>query len=149
MDPLSVTANVITVLELANSVLTICFETSAALKNEPWALSKLQHEVQGLRNVLETLQKDSVSSGHDERRKLLYQWLCDEEEGPLARCRWELEQLKSRIGTPPSNSKSFSHRRALGQVLSWQIKEHHAKASVEVIERCKTTILLALAADER
>lgn len=155
MDPLSVVANVVTVLQVANSIISVCYEVRSALKQTPWSLTQLIDEVRDLRNVLETLEntcgKLDSSNDLDATRVRSFELLCEPETGPLARCYQELSNLEKTITSSKRNvgkPKPFSKARAFTQVMGWQLKENEAKSSLERIERCKNTILLALTADE-
>ncbi|KAH4986916.1 hypothetical protein HBH69_015840 [Parastagonospora nodorum] len=153
MDPLSITANIITVLHVANSIISVCYEVRSAVKQSPWSLTRTIDELRDLRNVLESLETaynalDRAKSV-DETRVRSFRLLCDSEASPLARCLQELSMLERKItkngrGTP----RLFSKAHAITQVIGWQLKENDARLSLERIERCKNTIILALTADE-
>jgi hypothetical protein len=155
MDPLSVVANVITVLQVANSIIVICYEVRSAIKQSPWSLTRVIDEIRDLRNVLESLENicgtlDSSKSS-DATRLRSFQLLCGSETSPLARCLQELSSLEKKIATnkvTPGKSTLLFKTRALTQVMGWQLKEGDAKVALERIERCKNTIQLALTADE-
>ena len=65
MDPLSVTANIITVIQATYDVISICQNYRAARKNSVWGLSNLIEELKCVRNVLESLETlaDQVETG--------------------------------------------------------------------------------------
>jgi hypothetical protein len=155
MDPLSVTANIITVLQVANSIISICYEVRSALNQSPWSLTRIIDEIRDLRNVLETLENAcgnlSSTNALDSARFRNFRLLCDTESSPLSRCLRELSNLEKKIAPDKRSagkSKFLSKTRALSQVLGWQLKEEDAKLCLGRIERCKSTIILALTADE-
>ena len=152
MDPLSLTANVITVLQLANSILSVCYDVRATIKRAPWSLTRVLDEIRDLRNVLEKLEEISEkwddSCNPDEKRLRAFTLLSEPDVGPLARCHQELVALEKKIASSYGSGNSISKLRAFIQVMGWQLKENDAKACLERVDRCKTTILLAMTADE-
>jgi hypothetical protein len=152
MDPLSLTANIITVLQAANSIVSVCCEFRAALQRAPWSLTRVVDEIKDLRNVLESLEQMSEKlgeSGNDDAHRLrAFQMLCEPKTGPLACCQQEMVVLERKILGANGIAKPFSKRRAFMQVVTWQLEEHDAKQCLERIHRCKSTIQLALNADE-
>jgi hypothetical protein len=57
MEPLSITTGVITILQATTTVITICYNFRAALKNESWSLTSIINELKGLRDILERLEE--------------------------------------------------------------------------------------------
>jgi Fungal N-terminal domain of STAND proteins len=101
MDPLSITASVITLLQAANSVISVCYDYSAAIRNAPWGLQSLTEEVKSLRNVLEALEQlaeksESPGPAADSRLPMLT-LLCEPNVGLLATCLTELETLEKKL----------------------------------------------------
>ncbi|KAI4659135.1 uncharacterized protein J4E78_005559 [Alternaria triticimaculans] len=134
MDPLSVTANVITVLQVANSVITICYEVRSALKQSPWSLTRTIDEIRDLRNVLESLEQVcralDTSKESDTARFRTFQLLCESETSPLSRCLQELLDLEKKINSgkqTPGRSTLLAKARVFAQVMGWQLKEGDAK----------------------
>ncbi|ORY03156.1 hypothetical protein BCR34DRAFT_545330 [Clohesyomyces aquaticus] len=152
MDPLSITANIITVLQVANSIIAVCYEVRAALRKAPWSLTRMIDEIKDLRNVLENLERISegldVSAGRDKKRSRIFDILCEPDVGPLARCYQELTRLEKKISSTVGSMKSESRRRAFMAVMGWQLKEADANECLARIDRCKSTMLLAITADE-
>jgi hypothetical protein len=120
MDPLSVTASIITVLQAANAVVSICYDYSCAVKNASWELPRIIDEVKSLRNLLETLQQlatraESADPAAKSRLPTL-KLLC-EPEGPLPICLTKLEALGRKLTPPGWIGGLGSKRRALIQAL--------------------------------
>jgi hypothetical protein len=152
MDPLSITASIIAILQATNSIISICYDVKAALKQEPWSLTRIMDEVKDLRTVLETLERlasrlDDPNS-MDSKRKPVLEILCEPEMGPLARCIRELTFLEDKITSSNRMGSSGTKRRAFLQAMGWQLKDQDAKLCLERIERCKSTLNLAITADE-
>ena len=152
MDPLSITASIIAILQSTNSIISVCYDVKAALKQEPWSLTRIMDEVKDLRTVLETLERlasrlDDANS-MDSKRKSVLEILCEPEMGPLASCLRELTFLEDKITLSNSMGSSNTKRRAFLQAMGWQLKDLDAKLCLERIERCKSTLNLAITADE-
>jgi hypothetical protein len=62
MDPLSVTASVIAVLQAANSVMAVCYDFRAAIKDRPWPLTRITNSINELRLVLGRLEEAANES---------------------------------------------------------------------------------------
>ncbi|KAI4644263.1 hypothetical protein J4E93_006163 [Alternaria ventricosa] len=141
MDPLSVTANVITVLQVANSIITICYEVRSALKQSPWSLTRTIDEIRDLRNVLESLEQVcralDTSKESNAARFRTFQLLCESETSPLSRCLQELLDLEKKINSDkqtPGRSTLLAKARVFAQVMGWQLKEGDAKMTISLNE---------------
>ena len=152
MESLSVAANIIEVLQAANTIISICCDYSAAVKGASWELPKVTKEVQSLRDVLELLsalakRAENEDSGADGRLPALKR-LCKPDAGPLAMCKAELESLKTKLEPPKWTGPVKSKRTALVQALSWPLKEGETKSMLQNMERYKTTLNMALEMDQ-
>lgn len=95
MDPLSLCANIITVLQAAHDVITICYDFRAACKGRPWSLSRVLDQVMDLRSVLERLEK--IAAEHDgtsNKSQDAMRLLCASNSSPLVACEQELRALQ-------------------------------------------------------
>jgi hypothetical protein len=153
MDPLSVTASIIAVLQATNAVVSVCYDYSSAVKGSSWELPRVIEEVKSLRGVLETLEPlaRKAESGADPINKTrlpTLKLLCEPEKGQLAECLKELKTLKEKLAPPSWSGQEGSKRSALIQALRWPLKEGDTKKTLENIGRFKATLNLAIAADE-
>lgn len=152
MDPLSVTASIIAVLQAANAIISICCDYSAAVKGASWELPKVTKEIRSLRDVLEllaALAKRVENADPSAEAKLpALKLLCEPGAGPLAMCKAELESLKIKLEPPKWTGPITSKRTALMQTLSWPLKEGEAKKMLQNMERYKTTLNMALEIDQ-
>lgn len=55
MEPLSVTASIIAVIQISGAVISICYEYRSAVKGALKAATRITKEVKGLQDVLERL----------------------------------------------------------------------------------------------
>jgi hypothetical protein len=152
MDPLSITASIIAVLQAANAVISVCYDYRSALKETPWALTKVADEVKSLRVVLETLEAISrdlafTKTGPQSRLAAL-ELLCAPDGGLLDICLSDLSSLEKKLSSPSWYDKIGPKRRAAIKATGWRLKETDAKEALINIERYKSTLTLAITADE-
>lgn len=155
MDPLSITASIIAVLQATNAVIAVCSDYSAVLKSAPWELSKVIDELKGLQAVLGNLVKlatSAVDADPTTARSRLptLELLCDSttSSGPLTRCLDEINQIKNKLSPPSWSGKDGSKRQAIIQALGWPLRETDTRRSLENIGGFKSTLALALTTDQ-
>jgi hypothetical protein len=152
MDPLSVAASVIAVLQATNAVIQVCYDFKSALAQSPWALTKILAEVKDLRNVLQTLVTlaEDLEDARDEGGTMskTFSLLYAPDEGPLAACLDEMKSLERKLTPKSWYDKTGLARKALIQAMGWQLKDKDVQASLQRLERCKSTLNLALSADQ-
>lgn len=152
MDPLSITASVITVLQAAEAVISICCDYRSAVKGSSWELSRVLEEVRALRNVLRTLEElaDKAESPSSDARSRLpaLKSLCDPDTGILNKCRTELNNLTTKLTPPEWIGPSGSKRRGLVQALTWPLRKEDTEKALAGIERFKSTINVVVATDQ-
>lgn len=150
MDPLSVTASVIAVLQAATAVVSICYNYQCAVEGVRWGLPNLLEEVRDLRNLLEMVAQlaQKAESGDKSADKSLPSLkMLSEPHGPLDIGLCRLEALEKRLTSLTGSLPFRSKRKALLQVLTWPLKETETKRVINEIERLKVTLNLAISAD--
>jgi hypothetical protein len=156
MDPLSISASIIALLQATTTVISICYDFRACIKNIPWSLTRVIDEVKSLRNVLETLEELSQSHlNTDVKRRPVFELLCDQENGPLVSCERELGHLEEKVmgkGWVEKvggvvGGKDRGKRQAFMKAMGWRLKDGDARECLDRIERCKNTLSLAISAD--
>ena len=152
MDPLSITASVITVLQAAEAVIAVCYDYRSAVKDSSWEVPRVLEEVRALRSVLLTLEeladKAETSSSDAKSRLPAFKSLCDPDTGVLVECRTELNNLNTKLTPPEWVGPAGSKRRGLVQALSWPLKKGETEKVLASIERFKSTINVAVATDQ-
>jgi hypothetical protein len=149
MDPLSLTASIIAVLQATSAVVSVCYDYSSALKGSSWELLKVIDEVRDLRNILETLERlarQEESSISAKARLPSLRLLCEPNTGLLVQCLRELNELDRKLRPP--DYLSGSKRRALIQASGWPLKKGAVEKTLVNIGRLKATLTLAITADE-
>ena len=147
---LSLTASVVAILKISQSIISVCRDYSIALQGGPSALAKLENEVRALRDVLDSLRPlleaaEYRTSNAGSKLPTLKK-LC-ESGGALPNCRDELLQLERKLKGPKWTELAGPRRRAWLQALSWPFNEPDIKKVVEKISRYKATFSLALGVD--
>jgi hypothetical protein len=150
MEPLSITTGVITILQATTTVITICYNFRAALKNESWSLTSIINELKGLRDILERLEELIQDKDHKNGSTTgtASDMLFKLHNGPLLVCQKELKALEETIQGASHAQTQGSKRRAFLQAVHWQIKDKDAEECLERIQRCKSTLILALGGEQ-
>lgn len=145
MDPLSISASVITLIQATNGVVLLCYNYAAAAKGAAQTISAVIDEMKNLRGVLESLEQLLRSFEDTEPSKIMpletITALCDQEEGPIVK---ELKYLEEKLRLPGWAGQDGSRRKVLMQSLTWPLKEGETRKTLQNIERLKSTLELAL-----
>lgn len=146
MDPLSISASVITILQTTTAIISVCYNVRAALRNEPWSLTRIITELKAFRSILESLEElvQGLNQPQSSGRGRIFELISSSDNGPLVICQRELDILDKKLRVASHTETNLSKRKAVLQALRWQLRDKDAKACLERIERCKTTLSLAL-----
>jgi hypothetical protein len=154
MDPLSVSASIIAVLQIASSVTSFCMQYVRSAKNAKAELLRLVQELGGLQIVLTTLKQltergtDPSAASEDPYLLPTLRKLCDLEY-VFQECLRKLKQLERDIAPQLDNSTlPLSKKEAIIRVLKWPIKEAYMKSIMDEINEYITLFSLALTLDE-
>lgn len=153
MDPISITSAVITALRAVEAVISVCCDYRSSIKGSSWEVSQILEDTRALRNVLRILEglvdKAETSGSTDQSRFSALKSLCDPDTGVLNSCCAELEKLYSKLAPPVWSGPPGSKRRGWVEALSWPLKREDTEKILKSIERFKTTINVAINADQR
>ena len=150
-EGLAVAASVVAVLQITNSVISICYDYSAAVTGTSWELPRLTSELEGLRSVLQSLepiakQADFSRAVHNAKKPTFIE-LC-KPNGPLLLCCREIESLEAVLKTPDWAAGFGPKRKALVQALRWPLKAKDTKKALKQISRFRQVLSFALTADQ-
>ena len=137
MDPLSITASIIAVLQATKEVIGYLKETKDASKE----LAKVYDEARNVVILLHEL-KDSLAEQEPHDSWLRATSGLTVRDGPLDQYKYILELLASKIIT-----NHDLHR--VGQVLVWKFNKEEVNSLLSQIERVKSLVLIALELDHR
>ncbi|SLM33828.1 P-loop containing nucleoside triphosphate hydrolase [Lasallia pustulata] len=151
MEGLALAASIVAILQITNSVISVCYSYSAAAKDAPWELSKVNAEMKSLRDVLQTLQplaaQAEFASPSAGTRLPTLALLCVP-GGLLNCCLDEVRRLDERL-KPPSWSDSFGpKRKAFIQAFRWPLNKAETTKTLDDISRYRSILNLAITADQ-
>lgn len=156
MDPLSLTASVIGVLQLTGAIISSCSAYISAVKDAPKDLRVIMMEIGSLQAIVRVLDLPIPDDGftQDQAYVSLLGSLRGP-NGPLDGCTNALKAL-SKLLEEPKTAEEDGNRRTKRQkalpsmtTLAWPLKRNKAKSLLEEIAQYKSTISLALTADSR
>lgn len=148
MDPLSITAGLIAVIQTANKALSLCLTFRTALKESPSGLTRTIDEVRNLRNIFEALQlgldgKTDTLAGADVG--VVYEKVRDSVSGILPHSQDILDELEQRLSSPlPAALAPVSAISRVSAAARWYLIEPEVKSCLDRLEKCKTRLILAL-----
>ena len=146
-EALGIVGGVIAVLQITNSVLSVCYDYNAAVRGASWELPRVQKEMEDLRAILQTLEpiaKKAESSNPTQSQNLTL--LCVP-QGPLETCLKEINRLEEKLKSPDWMKNYGRKRTAVVQSLRWPLKEAETNKTLDTISRIKETLQLALVLD--
>jgi hypothetical protein len=143
MDPLSIAASLIAVLQVTSSIISICYDYRQGQKHSSREVIQLSDELNSLKDVLDALLRlveKSSSNNLDEARLSTFELLA-KPDGPILTCQVELERLRRKL-------EPESGWRAVRRSLVWPLQEGEMRKALGSLERLKSTMQLALSADQ-
>ncbi|EED14280.1 ankyrin repeat and socs box protein, putative [Talaromyces stipitatus ATCC 10500] len=155
MDPLSVTASVIAVIQITSVVSTQCMQYVKSAKNTKSRILRLVQELGGLQIVLGTLEDLAKRSSHalqdqgndpDEESYLLptIHRLCQLEH-VFEECLRKLKQLERDI--TPTSQANLTKKESFFRALQWPLKEAYMRNIMDDINHYISLFSLALTLD--
>ena len=144
MDPLSLTASVIAIIQLADGIISVCKDYVTTVKDAPNDLRTIFMEVGSVKCVFELLELVIPRDDNDNIPVILEKLRAS--NGPIEGCKQALTALDSLFPVEiecPARGKRRKILRSLKD-LAWPFKEGKARKLLEDIGRHKATISLAL-----
>jgi hypothetical protein len=141
MDPISLTASAIAILQISGTIINLCYNYRSRVKNAAKEASRIVNELNSLRSVIESLfiileDESAKFTEHSALEKLA------QDNGSLTRCISELKALERKL-------EPREGWRAARAAIFWPLKESDMKKFLQDVERTKSTTQLALAVDQR
>ncbi|CZR56742.1 related to ankyrin [Phialocephala subalpina] len=142
MDPLSLTGTLIAVLQITTSVISVCYDYRAGVASASRDVIQITDSLNALKDSLDALLRlvETSRSGED-RARLVNVELLAREGGALESCLQELERLKEKL-------EPETGWRKVKKSLTWPLKEGEMKKALAGLERYKSTMQLAISADQ-
>lgn len=133
-DPLSAVTSIIAVIQISGKVLAVCHQYTVSVKNASRDVQWVINEVGSLKVILKELKRlQTPASSYSALSKSL-----DATNGPLKTCEAALEKLLGELST----------RGTTTGMLTWPLKKETVQRILETIQKQKSNLILALAADE-
>jgi len=150
-EALGLTASVAAVLQITSSVISVCHDYSSAAQGALWEVPSVRTGLEKLREVLQILeplaeQAESGSSSRGARLPTLKP-LCGR-GGLLQTCLDIVTRLDHRLKTPGWSQRFGPKRKALVQALRWPLKEAETKKTLQIVDRFKGILEMAIVADQ-
>ena len=147
-EAFGIAAGVIAVLQITNSILSICDDYKAAVRGASWELPGIQKEMKDLLTVLQTLEPLAANVSPLDPARFQTLALLSGPEGLLEACRKEIERLEKRLKSPDWMKRFGPRRQALVQSLRWPLKEAETKKTLDTISRFREILQMALVVDQ-
>ena len=144
MDPLSLTASVIAIIQLADRIISVCKEYVTTVKDAPNDLRVIIIEAGSVKCVLELLEL-LIPRGDNDNISVILEKLRTS-HGPIEGCKQALTALDSLFPVEVECLARGKRRKILRSLkdLAWPFKEGKARRLLGDIGRHKATISLAL-----
>jgi hypothetical protein len=138
MDPLSITGTLIAVVQITTSLISICYDYRSGVNSSSREVLQITESLNSLKDVLESILRliETTKVGELSTVELLAK-----DGGTLQSCQTELERLRAKL----EPEKGW---RKLRNSLIWPLKEGEMRRALEALERWKSTMQLALSADQ-
>ena len=141
MDPLSITASIIAVIQLTGSVVSAVYNYRKDVKSAPEDAAIIVQDLIGFSQILEKLLHIIEQEKSTKQTRLASLKDLVQPGGPLESCQKTLEHLNAKL--QPENGW-----RAIKQSLIWPLKKDYIKKTLDEIATAKATIGVALAIDQ-
>lgn len=141
MDPLSLTASIITVIQLTGAVVSAVYNYRKNVKSAPEDAAKIIQDLIGLSQILEELLQTIERERNTKVTRLASLEGLAKSDGPLDSCQKTLERLNAKL--QPEHGW-----RAVKQSLMWPLKQDYVKKTLDEIATAKATLGLALTVDQ-
>ncbi|SLM38552.1 P-loop containing nucleoside triphosphate hydrolase, partial [Lasallia pustulata] len=150
-EGLALAASIAAILQITNSVISVCHGYGAAAKDAPWELSKVNAEMKSLRNVLQTLQplaeQAEFASPSAGTRLPTFALLCGP-RGLLNCCLDEVRRLDERLKNPSWSDSFGPKKKAFIQALRWPLNKAKTMKALDDVSRYRNILNLAITADQ-
>jgi len=139
MDPLSGAASVITVVQVAGKVWSICWKYYADAKDAKPEIGRLMTYVLALQNLFQHV--EGLAKGPGAAKLVASKEII---ESTALELEWEFKTLQKMLepGKRQSILKSF------GRQLKWPLQKEGVEKIIQLLERHKTTLITAMNCDQ-
>ena len=142
MEVVGAVSSIITVIQITATVVSICYDYQSGTRHYHKDVVKITHELQSLRNVLESLA--DLASSWDKSTSTSFPALdmLNGPGGPLETCKVELKQLEVKLVPTRGRLRQF------GRAIAWPLKEKDVRKTLDTLARQRGLCQLALTVDQ-
>ena len=140
MDPLSVTASAVAVLQLTETIITSCYKYKKSVQDRNKVLEDLVCEMTALKEILCFLRKVANTGGSDRCKTFVSKLLLDN-DGLLCQCKSVLETLQSELETGGPLAR-------MGKVMIWPFRKEDVLKAVNRVRCTREILSFALTVDQ-
>lgn len=141
MDPLSITASIIAVIQLTGTVVSAVYGYRKDVKNAPEDAARIIQDLIGLSQILEKLLQMIEQEKSARATRLSSVEGLFKPDGPLESCQETLQRLDAKL--QPEDGW-----RGVKQSLTWPLKKDYIRKALDDVATAKATIALALTVDQ-
>ncbi|KAA6411304.1 MAG: hypothetical protein FRX48_04584 [Lasallia pustulata] len=150
-EGLALAASIAAILQITNSIISICHGDGAAAIDAPWELAKVNAEMKSLRSVLQTLQplaeQAEFASPSAGTRLPTLALLCGP-RGLLKCCLDEVRRLDEQLKNPSWSDNFGPKKKAFIQALRWPLNKAETTKALDDVSRYRNILNLAITADQ-
>lgn len=136
IEPIGLVGTLIAIVQVCGKLVSVCYDYRMGVRNAPKDISRILDEITSVGSIAQQLVK---AVELDDALSLPSLQAMDGDDGTLRRCLVELQDLKASLKL----GKTSSLRRA----LAWPLQRADAETRLQVLATIKSTLQLALAAD--
>ncbi len=149
MDPLSITASVIAILQLSNTVYRAAREYYTGVKDAPKEIKRLLDELEAFNDILSSLRDTATKAERNGKDKALQGTSHEgtflpsvtkllEPDAALRLCFAEMQQFMKRVTTQKSSMK---------KALKWPFQKEEVYQTIGRLKKLQTLLEFAIATD--
>ncbi|RDK38110.1 hypothetical protein M752DRAFT_81280 [Aspergillus phoenicis ATCC 13157] len=136
VDPIGIVGTLMGIVQVCGKLMSVCYEYRMGVRDAPKDISRILDEVVSIGSIAQQLVKVIESDGAPSLPSLQ---AMGGNDGTLRRCLVELQDLKASLKL----GRASSSRRA----LAWPLPRADVEKRLQVLATIKSTLQLALAAD--
>ena len=136
IEPIGLVGTLIGIVQVCGRLVSVCYDYRMGVRNAPQDISRILDEVTSVGSIAQQLVK---AVELDDASSLPFLQAMGGDDGTLRRCLVELQDLKASLKL----GKASSLRRS----LAWPLRRADAETKLQVLATIKSTLQLALAAD--
>ena len=136
IEPIGLVGTLIGIVQVCGKLVSVCYDYRMGVRNAPQDISRILDEVASVGSIAQQLVKTVEL---DDASSLPSLQAMGGDDGTLRRCLVELQDLKASLKL----GKASSLRRS----LAWPLRRADAETKLQVLATIKSTLQLALAAD--